>query len=576
MRPDPSSPCRGWLRARPIGARAGRRHARSRPGRPPRACRSDAGGARGDERGRRRDYRNDTLGANVSEKLSGVPGVLARTRQNYAQDEQLSIRGFGTRASFGIRGVRLYVDGVPATMPDGQGQLSHFPLAAAERIEVLRGPFSTLYGNAAGGVIQLFTPMARAPGELRRRGGGRQLRQPARSASVCAMHNGELDYVWASTTSPPRLSRRTAAPNARCSMPRRTWGVGAHAAALVANALWAPNAQDPLGLDRAQFEADPRQATRPRMRFNTRKSVTQRQLGAVLAHDRGRRATCACWPTRGKREVVAVPRHPGCDAGQPAQRRRRDRPRAPYAGVDMRWTQATTLAGRPLGVRDRARTTTGSSRIGAATRTSSARSSACAAHCACGRTIACALRPVRAGDMATGGRLVADGRRAPQRHRFRSRDHYITAEQSRRQRRGAITATSPVLGVGWTAVARWQLVCSVRARLRDADVQRTGLPRRWRQRPQLRAATPARTRSVGSRSAGTRGERVESEFALFRADTRDELTVDTSSGGRTTFQNAGDARRRGRGMVGAPFASLRAGARSSRSLISTPASATIS
>ena len=72
------------------------------------------------------DLATDTLGATLSEKLSSVPGLLARNRQNLAQDEQLSIRGFGTRASFGIRGLRLLVDGVPATMPDGQGQVSHF------------------------------------------------------------------------------------------------------------------------------------------------------------------------------------------------------------------------------------------------------------------------------------------------------------------------------------------------------------------------------------------------------------------------------------------------------------------
>ena len=105
----------------------------------------------------RDDGRTDSLGAALSERLTTVPGVLARDRRNYAQDEQISIRGFGTRASFGIRGVRLSIDGVPATMPDGQGQVSHLPLAFAERIEVLRGPFSVLYGNAAGGVIQVFT-----------------------------------------------------------------------------------------------------------------------------------------------------------------------------------------------------------------------------------------------------------------------------------------------------------------------------------------------------------------------------------------------------------------------------------
>ncbi len=86
-----------------------------------------------------------------------VPGVSAENRQNYAQDLQLSVRGFGARSSFGVRGVRLYSDGIPGTMPDGQGQFSQFDLGSAGRMEVLRGPFSALYGNSSGGVISIFT-----------------------------------------------------------------------------------------------------------------------------------------------------------------------------------------------------------------------------------------------------------------------------------------------------------------------------------------------------------------------------------------------------------------------------------
>src|SRR5690348_15111523 len=109
----------------------------------------------------------DTLAVNPSEFLDGIPGVLARDRQNYAQDEQISIRGFGARATFGVRGVRLYTDGIPATMPDGQGQVSHFNLGSADRIEVLRGPSSALYGNSSGGVIQLFTADGSDPPQQR-------------------------------------------------------------------------------------------------------------------------------------------------------------------------------------------------------------------------------------------------------------------------------------------------------------------------------------------------------------------------------------------------------------------------
>ena len=116
----------------------------------------------------------------ISESLGGVPGLLARDRQNYAQDLQISVRGFGARSTFGIRGVRLYVDGIPATMPDGQGQVSNVELGSAGRIEVLRGPFSALYGNSVG---------RRHPG-VHRRGSGpptrrRRRRRPA-ATTRCA------------------------------------------------------------------------------------------------------------------------------------------------------------------------------------------------------------------------------------------------------------------------------------------------------------------------------------------------------------------------------------------------------
>ena len=97
------------------------------------------------------------VGIGVAGYLQRLPGVAARDRQNLAQDVQVTIRGFGARTTFGVRGLRIYVDGIPATMPDGQGQVSHVPLRALSEVVVLRGPFSALYGNASGGVLQFFS-----------------------------------------------------------------------------------------------------------------------------------------------------------------------------------------------------------------------------------------------------------------------------------------------------------------------------------------------------------------------------------------------------------------------------------
>src|SRR3954466_2547550 len=93
-----------------------------------------------------RAIREDNPQVNLSESLNRVPGIVVQNRQNYAQDLQISSRGFGARSTFGVRGVRLIADGIPATMPDGQGQAATFDLQSADRIEVLRGPFANLYG----------------------------------------------------------------------------------------------------------------------------------------------------------------------------------------------------------------------------------------------------------------------------------------------------------------------------------------------------------------------------------------------------------------------------------------------
>jgi len=93
----------------------------------------------------------------LDEALASVPGVFVANRYNFSQDQRISIRGFGARSAFAVRGIKILVDGIPQTLPDGQGQLTNLELGEVDRIEVLRGSSSALYGNASGGVISIWT-----------------------------------------------------------------------------------------------------------------------------------------------------------------------------------------------------------------------------------------------------------------------------------------------------------------------------------------------------------------------------------------------------------------------------------
>lgn len=114
----------------------------------------------------KKDIQDGQLQMTLSESLIRVPGITAQNRTNQSQDPQISSRGFGSRSSFGVRGVRVYVDGIPLTMPDGQGQPGVVDLSAIKSVEVMRGPFSALYGNSSGGVVQMLTEDAPATPEV--------------------------------------------------------------------------------------------------------------------------------------------------------------------------------------------------------------------------------------------------------------------------------------------------------------------------------------------------------------------------------------------------------------------------
>lgn len=214
---------------------------------------------------------------NLSEALARVPGLVVSNRNNYAQDLQINSRGFGARATFGVRGIRLYTDGIPASGPDGQGAVSAFDLASASRIEVLRGPFSSLFGSSSGGVIALVTedPKTREFG-ISQDVGENRLRQTRLSVQA------PLQGGWSISANASDFETDGFRPQSAATKQQRNVRLGwaddqnrvvVHLSDLRQNAL------DPLGLTRAEFNLNPDATTAVATQFNTRKELSQTQLG---------------------------------------------------------------------------------------------------------------------------------------------------------------------------------------------------------------------------------------------------------------------------------------------------------
>ena len=227
---------------------------------------------------------------NASEALAAVPGIVVQNRQNYAQDLQISSRGFGARSAFGVRGVRLIADGIPATMPDGQGQAATFNLDMAERIEVLRGPFSTLYGNHAGGVVQLFTrdPKGAPTIETNVAAGSDGMRKTDVNAGGKEGRFGWLLDGSRFETDGYRAHSAAMRDQAYAKLTFDTSATGK--LTVVASGLRQHDTQDPLGVTWATFGRDPRageiDTTDPQTpqrtladRYDTRKSIDHKQIG---------------------------------------------------------------------------------------------------------------------------------------------------------------------------------------------------------------------------------------------------------------------------------------------------------
>jgi len=490
---------------------------------------------------------------NLSEAMARVPGVVVANRSNYAQDLQISSRGFGARAGFGVRGIRLLADGIPASGPDGQGQVSQFDLAGAERVEVLRGPFSVLYGNSSGGVISLVSaPVRRTEAE-----GGidigsfgfRQLRAGVGLPLGGSDGKGFSLRVSASEMQITGFRPRSAAQRELGNL-RLGWEGESDSVTVLASAYRQP-AQDPLGLSRDQFNADPLQTTPQAAQFDTRKESSQDQMGVSWKHrfaDGALRDVqlVAYRGTRSVTQFLAITAQTQVPARHGGGVVDFDRD---FEGAELRarfaWERVDLMLGaaadRQTDARRGYQNYTGTvaaptyGLIGTLRRdeTNEARSNDVFAQA----------------EVALGAGLTASAGVRSGKVDLSAEDHYLSNGDDSGSL--SFSYTNPVLGLRWQAAPGWQLHASVARGFESPTLGE--LAYRADGTGGLNTALqPQKSRQaeLGSKWRGTSSGPWEADVALFQAKVSDEIGVATNSGGRSAFQNVGRTLRRGVELAG--------------------------
>lgn len=486
----------------------------------------------------------ENTNVNLSELLQGVAGLQINNRENYAQDLQISMRGFGARSTFGVRGIRLYVDGIPATMPDGQGQSSNIDLDSLDNIEVLTGPFSAIYGNSSGGTILTETREGQGKdsiqvglnagshhkqqANIQVQGGSDQAHQPA--------------YVISSSYFDTDGFRDHSAAKKVLNNAKLTWNLEDGS-----KINWLMNrtkieADDPQGLNRAQWQANPKQVNDSQNIYDVRKEIEQTQTGLTWNKPLNDQQELYGMIYFGNRQIVQYQSIPSSAQKNPRHAGGVIDFDRDYYGVDFRWTgkellpNTTFIAGLAF---DHMR----EDRQGYENFDATGRYGL--------------KGELRRDEINTLWNLdpyiQASWQFLPQRHldaglrysnvNYESEDHYITTGNGDDSGSIDYQKLLPTVALGWEILPELYAYTSYGKGFETPTFTEMAYPTVGTSgiNFNLKPAT-SDTTELGLKSQNTLGLFA---FALFHTETKNDIVPDDANGGRSTFRNAEKTLRKG-------------------------------
>ena len=495
-------------------------------------------------------------GVNISEALVRVPGTVVQNRETFSQEQQIIVRGFGARAGFGVRGVKLLADGIPASTPDGQGGTGLFDLESAKSIEVLRGPFSALYGNHSGGVVQVFTED----------GPDRPTITPYysfgsyetwRAGLKFGGQLGDLNYIAnASHFETDGYRDHSSAIKDQFNSKFKVKLSDSTSLTFIINYINQPDNEDPLGLNATQVQQNRKQAIPAAYQFDTGRSLSNVQTGAVIEHaltDQDKLRFIAYVGNRKNDGNIAVGTNTITTSGGVTVLDR------DFYGLGTRWTHGTDLLSRPL-------TITSGADYDSATDARKGYVN--------NNGVATFLKRDEDDSAASaGGYVQAEWAFAEQwsasaglrytKVDFESDDHYVCRASGNASAlpicpgivagsginpddSGTLSfdAWTPVAGLVFKATPTWNIYANVGKSFETPTL--IELAYRPDGSPGLNFGMQPSTSvhyEVGTKIFA--GTSTLVEMAVFQIDTKKEIVVASNIGGRQAFKNAGDTQRRG-------------------------------